>query len=272
VAAEEELVLARHLRDKLSGGSPDARRGADDLLAGARQRLAYWDVPAGVIAAVESTGVVRKALPFRSPVTGVVVRKSVVQGQRVGAGDALFEIVDMRRVWVQGEVFERDLPLVRVGQAVDATFEALPGVVRRGRIAFIERTVSPDARTVRVRVEFANADLALKPGMFATLTIPVRLAAHALSVPRNAVLVTGERAVVFVKRSDGMLEPRDVTLGVQGEQRVEVLRGLVMGDTVVASATFLIDAESNLAGAMAGMAGMPGMHDTVKSAPHGAHR
>ncbi len=259
VAAEEELVLAHHLRDRVAQGTADARSGADDLLAGARRRLAYWDIPAADIAQIESTGVVRKTLTLRAPVTGVVVQKAVVAGQRIMAGQTLYQIVDLRTVWVQGEVFERDLPAVRLGQSVNATFEALPGTVRTGRITFIDPVINPDTRTARVRVALANRDLALKPGMYATLTAQAHEAEDALSIPRNAVLSTGERNVVFVKRADGMLEPREITLGMAGEHRVTVLRGLAMGDTVVASATFLVDAESNLAEAMGGMGGMPGM-------------
>ncbi|HEX8724524.1 MAG TPA: efflux RND transporter periplasmic adaptor subunit, partial [Gemmatimonadaceae bacterium] len=259
VAAEEELVLAGRLRARVANGTADARSGADDLVSGARRRLAYWDIPAADIAAIERTGVVRKTLTLRAPVAGVVVQKSVVAGQRIMAGQALYQIVDLRTVWVQGEVFERDLPAVRLGQQVEATFEALPGLVRTGRITFIDPVINPDTRTARVRIALANADLALKPGMYATLTAQAHEAEHALSVPRNAVLSTGERNVVFVKRPGGMLEPREITLGMAGEHRVTVLRGLAMGDTVVASATFLVDAESNLAEAMGGMGGMPGM-------------
>lgn len=260
VSAEEELVLARKLRDRVAKGTPDARRGAEDLLAGARRRLSYWDIPPAEIAQVESTGVVRKDLTLRSPVTGVVVQKSVVAGQRIMAGESLFQIVDLRSVWVQGEVFERDLPAVHLGQTVQATFEALPGVVRTGHITFIDPVINPDTRTARVRVALANGDMALKPGMYATLTASAQESPNTLSIPRNAVLSTGERNLVFLKRSDGMLEPREVTLGMAGDARVAVLKGLALGDTVVASATFLVDAESNLSEAMGGMGNMPGMN------------
>ncbi|MDE3129099.1 MAG: efflux RND transporter periplasmic adaptor subunit [Gemmatimonadota bacterium] len=266
VAAEEELVLARRLRDRVASGTPDARRGADELLQGARRRLSYWDVPPAEIAQVESTGVVRKELTLRSPATGVVVEKAVVAGQRTMAGESLFRIVDLRSVWVQGEVFERDLPAVHLGQPVQATFEALPGVVRTGRIAFIDPVINPDTRTARVRVVLSNGDMALKPGMYATLTASAREAPHTLSVPRNAVLSTGERNIVFLKRPDGMLEPREITLGMAGDDRVAVLSGLALGDTVVATATFLVDAESNLAEALGGMGNMPGMDMSAPSA------
>jgi membrane fusion protein, copper/silver efflux system len=265
VAAEEELVLARTLRDRVAAGTPDAQRDAEELLDGARRRLSYWDIPASEIARIESTGIVRKTLTLEAPVTGVVVQKAVVAGERIKAGDALYQIVDLRTVWVEGQVFERDLPAVHLGQRVEATFEALPGTVRTGRITFIDPVINPDTRTARVRVALANPDLLLKPGMYATLTASARQAPHTLSVPRNAVLSTGERNVVFVKRPDGMLEPREVTLGMAGDDRVAVLGGLAMGDTVVTSATFLVDAESNLAEAMGGMGGMPGMDMTPPS-------
>ncbi|HVB31970.1 MAG TPA: efflux RND transporter periplasmic adaptor subunit [Gemmatimonadaceae bacterium] len=259
VAAEEELVLAKRLQAGVSHGTADAQRGAAELVSGARRRLSYWDIPAAEIAQVESTGVVRKNLTLRSPVSGVVVDKSVVAGQRIMAGDALYRVVDLSRVWIEGEVFERDLPGVRLGQTVDASFEALPGVTRTGRITFIAPTLNAETRTASVRVELTNPGLALKPGMFATLRMTIRGAPNTLSVPRAAVLSTGERNIVFVKRPDGMLEARDVTLGLAGDDRIAVLAGLSLGDTVVTSATFLIDAESNLDEALGGMGNMPGM-------------
>jgi Cu(I)/Ag(I) efflux system membrane fusion protein len=199
----------------------------------------------------------------------VVIQKFVVAGQRVTGGQSLYQLADLRTVWVQGEIFERDLSAVRIGQSVRATFEALPGIVRTGLITFIDPTVNTDTRTVRVRVALANPGLALKPGMYATLTAAVHPTTPALSVPRNAVLSTGERSMVFVKRPDGMLEPREITIGLAGDERVAVLHGLAMGDTVVASATFLVDAESNLGEAMGGMGGMPGM-DMAPPTPAGA--
>jgi Cu(I)/Ag(I) efflux system membrane fusion protein len=161
-------------------------------------------------------------------------------------------------VWLEGEVFERDLPAARLGQPVTAEFAALPGTVRAGRIAYVSPTLDPATRTARVRVELANPGLQLKPGMYATLRFSAR-SAPALSVPRSAVLVTGERALAFVKRADGSFEPRPVTLGQTTEERLEILEGLAAGDTVVASATFLVDAESNLGTSLGGMGDMPGM-------------
>jgi Cu(I)/Ag(I) efflux system membrane fusion protein len=164
---------------------------------------------------------------------------------------------------VEGEVFEQDLSSVRLGQRAVAELEAAPGQEFLGRITYIYPTVSPETRTARVRVELANSQLRIKPGMYATLRITGVASVGALSVPRAAVLSTGERNLVFVKRGDGMLEPRLVEIGVATDDRIQILRGVAAGDTVVASATFLVDAESNLGTTLGGMGNMPGMDMTA---------
>ena len=151
------------------------------------------------------------------------------------------------------------MPIVRVGESVEVELQAFPGVLKSGRIIFMQPTVSIDTRTVRVRVVLDNASGLLKPGMYATLHIRGAASVAVLQVPRSAVLSTGTRDLVFVKRADGQLEPRDVVLGLATDNRVEIKRGVRAGETVVASATFLVDAESNLGSALGGMGGMPGM-------------
>lgn len=263
LSAEEELVIAAKLARDVADKDASAAANAQSLLRAARQRLLYWDVPLAEVDRVERTGEVQKSLMIRAPYSGVVVDKLVVQGQRVMAGDALFRLADLSVVWVEGEVFEQDLPSVRLGQSVDVELQALPGSVRRGRIVFLQPTVSSETRTVRVRVELDNANGALKPGMYATILIRTIGRTPVLHVPRSAVLSTGRRDLVFVQRADGMLEPRDIVRGIATDDRVEVKSGLRMGETVVASATFLVDAESNLGSMLGGMAGMPGMDVSV---------
>ena len=259
VQAQEELLLARRLQGDVSGGSADAQRSASDLLESARRRLAYWSIPQSEIASIERSGKARRTLTLYSSASGYVLEKNVIAGQRIMAGDALYKVADLRAVWVEGEVFEQDLATVRVGQVVHADFQALPGEHRMGRIAYVYPIVNAETRTVRVRVVFANQDLHLKPGMYATLRIVGSARAGVLSVPRDAVLSTGERNVVFVRETSGQLAPREVALGASNDERVEILRGLAAGETVVASATFLVDAESNLGKALGGMGDMPGM-------------
>ena len=263
VTAQEELLLAKRLAADVAAGAAGARENAASLLESARRRLAYWDVPAADIAHVERSGQVQRTLTLRSPVSGFVVQKNVLHGQRVMAGEPLYRIANLGTVWVEGEVFERDLPAVRLGQTVTAELDALPGRPRRGRITYIYPTLDTETRTSRVRVELANPGLHLKPGMYATLRWPGGGSTSTLTVPRSAVVSTGERNLLFVKRVDGMLEPRLVGVGTSTATRIEILSGLAAGDTVVSSATFLLDAESNLGTLLGGMGSMPGMDMTA---------
>lgn len=271
VTAQQELLLAKRLGPELSGGTPEASRSAQELLESSRRRLAYWGVPRYEIERIEQTGEVRRTVTLQSPYGGVVVEKGVLAGQRIMPGDVAYWIADLTRIWLEGEVFERDLPAVRLGVRVSAEFTALPGVVREGRVTYVYPTVNPETRTARIRVELANPDLALKPGMYAT----IRFSAPTdtvLSVPRSAVLATGERNFVFVRSADGRFVPHTVTLGTATDERVAVLSGLTTRDTVVKSGTFLMDAESNLGSLMGGMANMPGMDVTAPAASDTASR
>lgn len=258
VSAQQELLLARRLSQQLSQATPDATTGAQSLLESARRRLLYWDIPESDIDQLERTGEVQKTVTLRSPATGVVVEKNVLGGQRVMAGDALYQVVDLSVVWLEGEVFERDFPAIRLGGVVEADFQAIPGKAFHGRITYVYPTLNPETRTGRIRVELRNPRLELKPGMYATILFDAP-AASVLSVPRSAVLSTGKRTLVFMKMGEGRFMPMDVVLGATSDDRIEILAGLAPGDTVVASATFLVDAESNLGSALGGMGNMPGM-------------
>lgn len=266
VAAQEELLLARRLASDMSQAAPEARADAEELLQSARRRLSYWDIPAADIERIERSGQVQRTLTLRATASGVVTEKNVTHGQRIMAGDALFRVADLSTVWVEGDVYEQDLRAVRVGQQATAEFDAFAGERFTGRIAYIYPTLAPETRTARVRVSLPNPGQRLKPGMYATLRI-VGSAASAtmpvLTVPRSAVLSTGERSIVFVKRENGQLEPREVQIGATSDDRIEIISGVALGDIVVASATFLVDAESNLGTALGGMGDMPGMEITT---------
>jgi Cu(I)/Ag(I) efflux system membrane fusion protein len=266
VSAQQELLLARRLVNDLSGATPEAGQSARELLESSRRRLKYWGIPQDEIQRVEETGAMQRTVTLRSPYGGVVVEKSVLAGQRIMPGDVVYKIADLSHVWLEGEVFERDLHAVRLGLAVTAEFTALPGVVREGRVTYVYPTVNPETRTTRIRVELPNPGLTLKPGMYAT----IRFAAptdSVLTVARSAVLATGERNFVFVRSGGGRFVPHQVTLGAATDTRVEILAGLAVGDTVVTSGTFLVDAESNLGTLMGGMGNMPGMDVTAPARP-----
>lgn len=267
VTAQEELLLAKRLQADVAAGSADARQGASDLLMSARRRLAYWDIPESEIAEIERTGAVRKTLTLRASAGGYVLEKNVLAGQKIMGGDALYKVADLGTIWMEGEVFEQDLSSVRVGQAVRADLEALPGEHPTGHISYIYPTLNPDTRTVRVRVVLPNPGLRLKPGMYATMRITGTQQPNVVTVPRSAVLATGERSIVFVREANGQLAPREVAVGASSDDRIQILRGISNGETVVASATFLVDAESNLGKSLGGMGNMPGMEMTTPPKP-----
>jgi Cu(I)/Ag(I) efflux system membrane fusion protein len=244
VSAQEELILARRLVDQASG-SERAAATARDLLESARRRLEYWDIPAGEIEEIERTGTPRRTLTMTAPSSGIVVEKNVVRGTRTMPGMNLYRIADLSRVWVEVEVFEKDLSLLELGQHAVITFEAYPGRVFEGLAKYVYPTIDAATRTGRVRLELDNPGGMLKPGMYAQVLLHL-VPRQAVVVPRTAVLRTGERALVFVRAADGTLVPREVGAGLAVGNDVEITAGLVVGEVVVASASFLIDAESNL--------------------------
>jgi membrane fusion protein, copper/silver efflux system len=259
VAAQQELLTADRLAASVDTSDAAAWRDAQQLVAATRRRLAYWDISADQIERLERTGEVTKTLTLRAPFDGVVLEKMVVKGQAVMPGMKLYRLADLSTVWVEGEVFEQDLGLVRIGVRARVEVGTYPGRSFTGRVSFVYPTVDEESRAGRVRVVLANPGGLLKPGMYATLYFEVSLGRDALSLPAEAVVMTGERNLVFVVAADGMLEPREVVLGARAGERMQILQGVREGERVVASANFLVDAESRLAGG-AGGAAMPGMN------------
>jgi Cu(I)/Ag(I) efflux system membrane fusion protein len=252
VAAQEELLAAKRLDSAAHSGDTES------LLEASRRRLSYWDISRDQIEHLERTGQVTKTLTLNAPVNGVVLEKMVVAGQSVTSGMKLYRIADLRTVWIEGAVFEQDLAFIRVGTPVRAELAAYPGRFVDGRVSFVWPTVDEQSRTARVRVAFANPGGLLKPGMYATLLFEALVGRDVLQVPAEAVVQTGERNLVFVVGEGGALAPREIVLGSSAGGRFQVLSGLSGGEQIVASANFLVDAESRLATG-AGMAGMPGM-------------
>lgn len=244
VTAQEELVLAARLAREAAPGR--AADNAAQLLESARRRLAYWDIPEGDIRRIEESGQPTKTLTLRAPASGIVVEKNVVQGDRIMPGMTLYRIANLSRVWIEADVFEKDLALVAEGQSASLTFEAFPGRAFSGRVTYVYPTVSMRSRTARIRLELPNPGLDLRPGMYANIDLQVPPLEPSAVVPRSAVIETGERALVFVQGSGGMLHPREVVVGRTSGQLTQILEGLSPGEQVVSSAAFLVDAESNL--------------------------
>ncbi len=259
VAAEQELLTARRLVSQVDSSAGEAYMDARATLDAARRRLAYWDITPAQIARIEQTGEVTKTLTLVSPVGGVVLEKNVLEGQRFMAGAPLYRIADLSSVWAEGDVFEQDLQFVHVGSEAHIEVSAYPGQQLMGKVSFVYPVVDQASRTNRVRVTVPNPGLKLKPGMYATIYFDVTIGPDVLAVPMQAVVVTGERNVVFVRDAQGMLMPRDVVLGARAGEQVQILRGVRAGETIVGAANFLVDAESRLASAGNSMPGMPGM-------------
>ncbi len=276
VAAQEELIIAARLASEVGEGAGSGAENARSMLEAARRRLRYWDITDGQIAELEQTGEVAKTLTLVSPVNGVVLEKNVVEGRRVAPGATLYRIADLSEVWVEGEVFERDLALIHEGMEAHIEVSAFPGEHLMALVEFVHPVMDVLSRTNRVRVALSNPGNRLKPGMFATVFFDAQVGSEALSVPLEAVIVTGERNLVFTRDDSGMLSPREVVLGVQAGDFVQVLAGLEAGEEIVAAANFLVDAESRLGttgGTMPGMqhgAVEPVAADTTTS-PSGGH-
>ena len=220
---------------------PSARELAD----AARRRLLLWDVPPAQIEGIAREGRARDEIPVLAPATGVITEKRVVAGSPFAAGDVLFRIAPIDPVWVMAAIYQVDLPLVTVGTPVTLSNPYLDGGSRKGRVAFVDPTLTADTRTAAVRIEVPNPAGDLKPGMFVDAVIEKPLGER-LAVPESAVLPTGERRLVFVDLGDGRLAPRDVRLGVHAGEWYEVLGGLEAGERVVTSGNFLISSEARL--------------------------
>jgi Cu(I)/Ag(I) efflux system membrane fusion protein len=272
VAAQEELLTASRLAAQIDSGAGESWRDAQSMLQAARRRLGYFDITPEQVATVEATGVATKTLTLVSPVTGIVLEKAVVEGQRVVPGMQLYRLADLSTVWIEGEVFEQDIQFIRTGSEAHIEVTAYPGEHLMGAVSFVHPVIDVQSRTNRVRVTVPNPGLRLKPGMFATIFVDVVVGDDVLVVPLEAVIVTGERNLVFVRDVEGMLTPKEVVLGARADGVVQILSGLTDGETVVASANFLVDAESRLGTTGGDMPGMQHSGGADSTPPEPEHR
>ena len=257
VATQQEYLLAYRAQRRLGeSGIESVAKGGTDLLEAARQRLLFWDVSPEDIAALERTGQFQRTVDLHADLPGYVLQKSAIHGMRVTPADILFDIADLSAVWILADAYESDLSTVQLGMGAEVTLTYEPGRTWRGTVTYINPTVEPGTRTIKVRVEVANTDYALKPDMFADVVLHRELG-DALFVPESAVLKPGDRQIVFLDRGDGRLEPREIETGARVEGGYAVLSGLAEGDKVVTSANFLIDSESSLKAALASSGGAP---------------
>jgi len=247
VTTQREYLLALdNLRKVQRSPFPEVVSGAKRLLASARERLALWDINPRQIDRLERTGKVQRTLTLYSPFDGVVLKRDVVEGTYAKPGQPLLKLADLSTVWVLADVYAQELPWVQPGTHADMTLTYHPGQLFHGRLDYIYPTLNPKTRVVQVRLIFKNPDLTLKPGMYSDVIMTPRVAAQVVVVPKEAVIHSGRRNLAFVHLDDGRFEPRTLTLGPQGDDGYQVLAGLAKGETVVTSAQFLLDSESQL--------------------------
>jgi multidrug efflux pump subunit AcrA (membrane-fusion protein) len=256
VATQREYLIAKRGKQYLGESPfPNVSQGAESLVQSARERLRLWDISEDQIKKLDETGEVSQTLTFYSPVSGFVLERKAFPQTAVNPDTELYTVAGLSTIWATAEIYEYEVPYVHVGQQAQMELSYYPGKTYVGRVAFVYPTVDPQTRTVKVRLDFPNPKFALKPGMFSDVSFKVNYG-NQIVVPQDAVLDSGDKQTVFVALSEGHFEPREVKIGAKLDGTVIVLAGLKVGEAIVTSGNFLIDSESRLKSAMAGMQGM----------------
>jgi len=258
VATQTEYLLALRAHARTAQAElPAIQDHSMRLVEAARARLRRWDLSGDDIQQLEQRGHAEETITFRSPVSGFILEKTAVQGMRVMAGQTLFRVADLSTVWVEADVYEQDMAVVRIGQPATVTLEAFPNAPMPGRTTYVYPTVDEKTRTAKVRLQFANRNGRLKPGMYATVQM-VAGETTGLTIPADALLDTATDQLVFVALGEGRFEPRRVKAGRRTDDAVEITDGLKEGEQVATSAAFFLDSESQLRAAVQSYEAPPG--------------
>ena len=259
LATQEEFLLALKSQDLMKASTlRGALAQSESLVSASRRRLQLWDLTGEQIDEIARTGKPVTNITVFSPVNGYVMARNAFPKQRITPDTELYTITDLSRVWIMADVFEAEASLIRVNEPVTIAVSYGARRTLSGRVDYIQPQVDPLTRTLKIRIDAENPQLALKPDMFVDVNLSIALPQR-LTVPRDAVLDAGLKKIVFVDRGNGYLEPREVETGESLGQSIEILRGLKPDERIVISGTFLIDSESQLKSAASGMGGMPGM-------------
>jgi len=244
---EQELLSALAFTRDMAGAPEATRQRAEALLDAARTRLSYWDVSPRQVAELEASGKVFRTLTVTAAAAGVVMKRIPgLAGMAVKPGMELFHLVDLSSLWLAVEAFENQVAWIQEGTRAEISLSYFPGEAFTGRVSHLGPEFSEETRTLPVRIVVPNRDGRLRPGMYATVIFQPIALRDPVTVPLEAVLRTGEGAVVVVAAGEGRFAPRDVTVGEEGSDYVAVLDGIEEGDEVVTSAQFLLDSESSL--------------------------
>ncbi|MYA76661.1 MAG: efflux RND transporter periplasmic adaptor subunit [Gemmatimonadetes bacterium] len=248
VAAQEEYLLAfQNVKNLENSTFENITRGASSLLDASKRRLLYWDVTAAQIRELEERGTIARTLTIHAPSKGIVVERMAELGMRVTPGMDLYRMADLSTIWAFAHVYDADTPWLSPGLTAEMELPYNPGKVYRGTIDYIYPYLDRASRDIKIRLVFPNRNLELKPQMYANIRLSARGDRPVLVIPESAVIHSGERNVVFIALEGGRFEPREVTLGMEGEGGyVQATDGVRDGEQVVTSAQFLIDSESRL--------------------------
>ena len=259
LASQEEFLLALKSQELMKSSPLERALGqSQSLLAASRRRLQLWDLSDEQIEELERTRKPVTNISLYSPVSGYVMTRNAFPKQRITPETEVYTITDLSKVWVMADVFEAEASLIRINQLVTITSSYGSRQAISGRVDYIQPQIDPITRTLKVRIDAENPRLTLKPDMFVEVNFRIALPQR-VTVPMDAVLDAGLKKVVFVDRGNGYLEPREVQTGERLGDRVEILSGLKPDERIVTSGTFLIDSESQMKSAAAGMGSMPGM-------------
>jgi membrane fusion protein, copper/silver efflux system len=266
VSTQEEYLLAIKVKERVKDSpSEDVKKNAESLVQAARQRLKYWDISDKQVKRLERKGQITRTMAILAPAHGIVTEKMVNEGQKIEAGEMLFKIIDHHQVWVYGEVYEYEMPFIKLGQTARIIPSYTPAEIYTATISHIYthlgsirhegEIATEDARTAKIRFDLPNLRHKLKLGMYVNVELAVDVAKNAITVPASAMIDTGVRQVVIVDKGDGRFEPREVKVGAQGDGYYHIISGIKEGENVVTSANFLIDSESSFRAAVSGMKG-----------------
>ncbi len=270
LSSAEEYKLALENRKRLAGSAESqAISGADEIIAASSRRLELWGLTSQQIDTIATSDKPQIDLTIYSPASGIVTERKVTQGQYVNAGDVLYTVTDLSRVWVKADIYEADLPHVHVGQAVEIASESSPGVKSRGQVGFLEPMVNAQTRTTAARIEISNPGMRLRPGMFVQVRFAVS-GQHSLAVPRSAVVDTGTRKLVYVAKGNGVFQAHEVQLGPVADDDYPVSSGLREGERIVTGGNFLLDSQTRISGGMSSMFGGSKEFNQQQAAPESA--
>ena len=243
---EEYLLILKDMDHPVEGRfAEEFNQANEQLLKAAQRRLELWDVSSGEIDRLQKERISFRTMLIPSPIDGIVLKKDAFVGMNVAPGLNTYVIADLSYVWLFADIYEPDIPLVKLGQEARLSLDSFPGKTCKGKVAFVDYVVDPSTRTAKVRFEFDNTDYNLKPSMFGKVDMQIPMGKE-LALSEEAVIDTGKRKIIFVSKGEGHFEPREVKLGFKAGLFYQVLSGVSEGESVAISSQFLLDSESRL--------------------------